>query len=108
MVTGLEYYQESYRKDPYSRWLPNLASNRRWGIDVRNPFQTRYDGPWATKTSSNCSGARSHQLGAPTLRPDDADTAMGDSAAGLRHDRYKVKWYDANGQVQPYSQSDGI
>lgn len=35
-------------------------------------------------------------------------TPQWEVAAGLRHDYYKVKWYEANGQVAPYSQSDGI
>ena len=106
MVTGLEYYQESYRKDPYTRWLPDLASNRRWAIDARDPL-TQYDGPWAMKTGTDSSGAEVTNWGVYAydqiiLAP------KWELAAGLRHDRYKVKWYDANGQVQPYSQSDGI
>lgn len=107
MVTGLEYYQESYRKDPYSRWLPSLGGpNNRWVIDVRDP-QTHYTGPWATKTSTDSSGAEVTNLGLYvydqiTLTP------QWEVAAGLRHDRYKVKWFDPNGQTLPYSQNDGI
>ncbi|WP_368648128.1 TonB-dependent siderophore receptor [Castellaniella ginsengisoli] len=105
MVTGVEYYQESYRKDPYSRWLPDIGGGR-YVIDARNP-DTRYSGPWANKTSTDSSGAEVTNLGVYaydqiTLTP------QWEVAAGLRHDRYKVKWYEANGQVAPYRQSDGI
>lgn len=106
VVTGLEYYRESYRKDPYSRWLPSLASNQRWAIDARNP-QTHYDGPWDTRIGEDSSGAQVTNLGVYvydqiTLTP------QWEVAAGLRHDRYKVKWFDAAGLTQPYDQRDGI
>src|SRR5690606_1173659 len=35
-------------------------------------------------------------------------TPQWEVAAGLRHDRYKVKWFDAAGLTQPYDQKDGI
>lgn len=107
MVTGLEYYQESYRKDPYSRWLPSLGgTNNRWVIDVREP-QAYYNGPWATKTSTDSSGAEVTNLGL-YIYDQITLTPQWEVAAGLRHDRYKVKWFDANGQTLPYSQSDGV
>ena len=104
MVTGVEFYEESYRKDPYSRTVPDIAGRR--VIDVRDP-DTHFSGDWVTVESTNESGAKVSNLGLYAydqiiLNP------HWEIAAGLRYDHYRVKWYDADGKRQPYQQSAGV
>lgn len=104
LVTGLEYYEESYRRDPYHRWVPDIGSGRRV-IDVRNP-DAHYSGPWTWAESDDRSGARVRNTG---LFVYDQITLSRhwEVAAGLRYDYFHVNWYDAAGQRRPYSQSEG-
>lgn len=104
MTTGVEYYEESYRKDPYTRSIPDI--NGRRIIDVRNP-NTHYNGAWKTQTSTDESGAEVKNLGLYvydqiTLNP------RWQIAAGLRYDRYTVNWFDAQGNKEDYKQREGV
>lgn len=105
MVTGVEFYEESYRKDPYSRSLPFLGSGKRV-IDVRDP-DTYYAGPWRNTENTDESGAKVTNW---ALYAYDQITLNKnwEIAAGLRYDRYRVKWYNATGGTLPDQQKEGL
>ncbi|NYT61306.1 TonB-dependent siderophore receptor [Alcaligenaceae bacterium] len=105
VVTGLELYEESYRKDPYTRNLPNLNGDKRV-IDVRNP-NTHYSGAWATQSGTDESGSKVTNWALYAYDQISLNKNW-EIAVGLRYDKYKVKWYNANGGLEPYSQSDDI
>ncbi|MFW7341123.1 TonB-dependent siderophore receptor [Pollutimonas sp. H1-120] len=102
MVTGLELYEESYRKQPYSATAPDGYSV----IDVRDPSHY-YSGPTKAVSSTNRSGAK---VSNAALYVYDQITLNKnwEIAAGLRYDRYKVKWYEADGSTAPKRQSEGL
>ncbi|NYT66005.1 TonB-dependent siderophore receptor [Alcaligenaceae bacterium] len=104
LSTGLELYEETYRKDPHNRLIP--APNKRWVIDVRNP-DTHYTGAWKPANYTDESGAKVSNVGMYvydqiTLNPN------WEIAAGLRYDRFKVKWYDQSGYTLPAQQKEGV
>ncbi|MBP6020002.1 MAG: TonB-dependent siderophore receptor [Burkholderiaceae bacterium] len=104
LATGLELYEESYRKDPHNRLVPDLPGRR--VIDVRNP-DTHYTGAWKPANYTDESGAKVSNVGVYvydqiTLNPN------WEIAGGLRYDRFRVKWYDANGFTLPEQQKDGV
>lgn len=105
MVTGLELYEESYRKDPYSRNVPDLGTGKRV-IDVRGP-NTHFSGAWKTQSGTDESGTKVTNWALYAYDQISLNENW-EIAAGLRYDKYKVKWYDANGGLEPYSQSGGI
>lgn len=105
MTTGLELYEESYRKDPYSRRVPDLGGMRRV-IDVRDP-STHYDGPWTNADSTDRSGARVRNIGAYVYDQISLNPHW-EIAAGLRYDHYTVNWFDAAGKREPYRQRQGL
>ncbi|MFT0548032.1 TonB-dependent receptor [Allopusillimonas ginsengisoli] len=102
LVTGLELYEESYRKTPYSVRGP--AGDM--VIDVRDPAHS-YTGDWTTNSNTSRSGAKVSNWG---LYAYDQITLTEhwEIAAGLRYDKYKVKWYDNAGDKLSYTQSEGI
>ncbi len=104
MVTGLEVYEESYRKNPFSHNVPDFSGKR--VIDVRNP-DTHYAGPWRTDHVTNESGAKITNW---ALYAYDQITLNKnwEIAAGLRYDRFRVKWYDVDGSQAASQQKDGI
>ncbi|WP_158618369.1 TonB-dependent siderophore receptor [Candidimonas sp. SYP-B2681] len=104
MVTGVEFYEESYRKEPFSHNLPSFTGKR--VIDVRNP-DTNYQGRWARTSSTDESGAKVTNVG---LYAYDQITLNQnwEIAAGLRYDNYNVKWYGANGSPLADEQNEGI
>lgn len=104
MVTGLEVYEESYRKDPYSHNVPDFNGKR--VIDVRSP-DTHYAGPWKTHTETDESGAKITNWG---LYAYDQITLNKnwEIAAGLRYDRFRVKWYEKDGSQGAKQQKDGV
>jgi len=104
MVTGVEFYEESYRKDPYSRNLPALTGKR--VIDVRNP-DTHYRGAWNTARSTDESGAKVTNWGLYAYDQISLNERW-DIAAGLRYDSYRVKWYGPTGARLADEQSDGL
>jgi catecholate siderophore receptor len=104
MVTGVEFYEESYRKDPYSRTLPSFTGKR--VIDVRNP-DTHYRGAWNTARSTDESGAKVTNVGLYAYDQISLNERW-EIAAGLRYDNYRVKWYNATGARLADEQSDGI
>lgn len=105
LVTGLEVYEESYRKNPRSYSAPDIGSGRRV-IDVRNP-DTHYTGPWENLEYTNNSGAEITNVGVYAYDQITLNEHW-EVAAGLRYDRFKVKWFDANGNREPFSQSEGV
>jgi catecholate siderophore receptor len=108
LVAGVEFYQESYRKDPYSTSVPDFgtgSSNRRV-IDVRDP-DTHFNGSWKTQSSTDRSGAKVTNWGL-YVYDQVALNPQWDIVGGLRYDKFKVNWYNADGGRQPYEQSDGI
>lgn len=104
LTTGIEYYEESYRKDPFSRSVPDISGRRI--IDVRNP-DTHYSGPWRTENYTNESGAEVKNIGVYAYDHITL-TQQWEIAAGLRYDRYTVNWYDVEGNKEPYKQREGI
>jgi catecholate siderophore receptor len=102
MVTGLELYEETYRKQPYSAIAPDGYSV----IDVREPSHY-YSGPTKTVSSTNRSGAK---VSNAALYVYDQITLNKnwEIAAGLRYDRYKVKWYGEDGSAAPKRQNEGL
>lgn len=114
LVTGVEFYEESYRKDPRSFNVPTfINSGGRGGtgdgayvIDVRDP-NTHYSGPWKNISVTDESGAKVTNWG---LYAYDQITLNKnwEIAAGLRYDKFKVKWYDEFGNREPFEQSDGV
>lgn len=104
MVTGVEFYEESYRKDPYSRSLPSFTGKR--VIDVRNP-DTHYRGAWNTARITDESGAKVTNWGLYAYDQISLNERW-EIAAGLRYDNYRVKWYNATGARLADEQSDGI
>ncbi|HLS52248.1 MAG TPA: TonB-dependent receptor, partial [Burkholderiaceae bacterium] len=114
MVTGIELYEESYRKNPYSHMVPDFGGRRR-AIDVRDP-DTYYSGPWVEHNSTNRAGLlnRSDKSGAKVqnaglyVYDQISLNEQWEIAAGLRYDHYRVKWYDHDGNVLPYRQKEGV
>src|SRR5690606_672633 len=106
LVTGLELYEESYRKNPYSHQVPNFGAGNKRAIDVRNP-NTHYNGSWTTQTDTDESGAKVANMGLYVYDQISLNKNW-DIAAGLRYDRYRVNWYDDSGNRQPYKQKDGV
>lgn len=104
MVTGIELYRESYRKSPFTRWLPDIDGRR--AIDVRHP-NTHYDGPWHEVDYTNQSGAEVSNIAA-YVYDTVALSRHWEIAGGLRVDRFRVKWFDADGNQQPYRQRDTV
>lgn len=102
MVTGLELYEESYRKQPFSATVPDGYSV----IDVRDPSHY-YSGPTTVTTSTNRSGAKVSNWAVYAYDQITLNEHW-EIAAGLRYDNYRVKWYDAGGQVAPDRQKDGL
>jgi len=106
LVTGVELYRESYRKTPYTRDVPDIASTQRRVIDVRNP-DTHFDGEWTTARGTDRSGAEVSNIGAYVYDSIDL-TDKWQIAGGLRFDRFRVKWYDAAGDRQDYRQEESL
>lgn len=107
MVTGLELYEESYRKDPRSYSAPDFMINgQTMVIDVRNPI-THYDGAWATRRLDSEEGAKIRNVGLYVYDQITLNERW-EIAAGLRYDKYKVNWYDALGNKETFSQSEGV
>ncbi|MBF6616110.1 MAG: TonB-dependent siderophore receptor [Candidimonas sp.] len=114
MVTGVEFYEESYRKDPFSRIVPDINGQYMSGttqtgrrvIDVRDP-STHYSGDWTRLNSTDESGAKVTNWALYAYDQISLNKQW-EIAAGLRYDKYKVKWYDAAGSVEPFEQSDGL
>jgi len=107
MVTGVEFYEESYRKDPRSYGVPTfIADGQAYVVDVRDPVN-HYDGPWTSRDYTNESGAKVTNWGLYAY--DQISLSKNwEIAAGLRYDKFRVKWYDADGNRQPYEQSEGV
>ena len=107
LVTGVEFYEESYRKDPRSYSVPSfMADGQALVIDVRNPI-THYNGPWTTRDYTDESGAKVTNWGLYAYD----QIALNENweiAAGLRYDKFKVRWYDADGVRLDDEQSDGV
>lgn len=113
LVTGIEYYEESYRKDPRSYDAPsfmdpNLPAAQRQAlvIDVRDP-NTHYSGPWSTFDYTNESGAKIKNWGLYAYDQISLNEQW-ELAAGLRYDKFKVNWYNDLGNREPYEQSEGV
>jgi len=107
MVTGVEFYEESYRKDPRSYSVPSFIPDRQaLVIDVRNPI-THYDGPWTTLDYTDESGAKVTNWGLYVYDQISLNENW-EIAAGVRYDKFKVKWYDSDGSRLADEQSDGV
>lgn len=104
MVAGVELYRESYRRDPYSKSVPNISGRR--AIDVRDP-DVHYSGPWHVVDSDNRSGAEVTNVGVYVYDSITLNRHW-EVAGGLRYDRFRVKWYEANGDQANYQQKDGV
>lgn len=104
VATGVEIYRESYRKDPYTRWVPNIGGRR--AIDVRNP-DTHYSGPWHEVENTDRSGAEVTNIAA-YIYDSIALSRHWEVAGGARVDRYRVKWFNAAGDQQPYRQNETV
>jgi len=114
LTTGVELYKESYRKNPHSRTVPDLQGMRRV-IDVRDP-NNHFSGNWKTDDSTNRAGlvSRFDKSGAEVANAgiyvyDHIELSQHwDVAAGLRYDRYRVKWFDYYGNEESYRQKEGV
>lgn len=106
LVTGLELYEESYRKDPYSHRVPDFGKDNKRAIDVRNP-NTHYNGSWATQSSTDESGAKVTNMGVYIYDQISLNKNW-EIAAGLRYDQYRVNWYDEFGNREPFEQKNGV
>lgn len=113
LVTGVEFYEESYRKDPrhYSAPAfmdPSIPAGAREAlvIDVRDP-NTHYNGPWSNIYYPYEGGAKVKNWG---LYAYDQITLneRWELAAGIRYDKFKVNWYDDFGNRESFEQSDGV
>lgn len=104
LAAGVELYRESYRKSPYSRWVPDITGRR--AIDVRNP-DTNYVGPWHEVTNNDRSGSEVSNIAA-YVYDSIALSQRWEVAGGLRVDRFRVKWFDAAGDQESYRQSDTV
>src|SRR5690606_33868515 len=94
-------------KDPRSYSVPSfIANGQALVIDVRNPI-THYDGPWTTKHYANEDGAKVRNWGAYVYDQISLNEHW-EIAAGLRYDKFKVRWYDEDGSRLPAEQSDGV
>lgn len=107
MVTGVEFYEESYRKDPRTYSVPTFIDDGlAYVIDVRDPV-TYYDGTWTTRAYESKSGAKVNNWGLYVYDQITLNENW-EIAAGLRYDKFKVKWYDNDGVRLPSEQSDGV
>lgn len=107
MVTGVEFYEESYRKDPRSYRVPSfIADGQAFVIDVRDPI-THYDGPFTTRSLTSEAGAKVTNWGVYAYDQITLNENW-EIAAGLRYDNFRVKWYDDAGSRRPYDQSEGV
>ena len=107
MVTGVEFYEESYRSDPRSYSVPSYVLNGQdFVIDVRDPI-THYSGPWSTGQIEDEDGAKVTNWGLYAYDQISLNENW-EIAAGLRYDRFKVRWYDTDGSRMADEQSDGV
>lgn len=107
LVTGAEFYQESYRKDPRSYRVPSYVLNgQSYVVDVRDPIG-HYDGPWSTTSLDSKAGAKVTNWGLYAYDQISLSEHW-EIAAGLRYDNYRVKWYDDDGSKLPDTQSEGV
>ncbi len=105
LVLGLDLYEESYRRKPYSVAVPDSSAGREV-IDVRSPSEY-WGGPVRTNSSTNKSGAEVQNIGVFAYDSIKLNEQW-EVAGGLRFDHYRGKWFDEDGSKLPQRYKDNL
>lgn len=102
IATGLEFYQETFRKRPYTE----QGTTGAMVIDVRDP-NPHYSGDWTTKSSSDRSGSKIDNWSVYAHDHITLNKYL-HVAGGVRYDKFRAKWYKPDGEVENEKQREGV